>query len=365
MRQRVAILGLGLIGGSIGLALTQSRFAAKVTGYDMEASTRGLALQNGAVDEVFASPEEAVQEADLVIMAVPVRQIVPLAGRIMPFLLPGAVLSDVGSTKSEIVREMESMLPDGVYFVGGHPMAGSERGGIAAADRYLLENAFYIITPTARTNPGALKELRSLIEAVGARPVELDPQKHDVIVATVSHLPHLVAAVLVNVAGATNGDSKQVLGLAAGGFRDTTRIASGDPNLWLDILLSNKNYVLEALDRFQQALAETARAIAGANEDAITGFLGQAQQLRREIPARTKGFLPVMHELVVTVPDRPGMIAEISRVLGDNQVNIIDIEILRLREGEGGSIRLAFRDEVEAEMAVSLLMRHGLKAKRR
>ncbi|MHB8157155.1 MAG: prephenate dehydrogenase/arogenate dehydrogenase family protein, partial [Desulfocucumaceae bacterium] len=258
----------------------------------------------------------------------------------------------------------EALLPAGSFFIGGHPMAGSEIEGITGADPYLFENAFYILTPGEDTPGHCLNSLIKLVEGIGSRPILMEPVEHDLSVAAVSHLPHLVAATLVNCLFDLPGNEKISI-LAAGGFRDTTRIAAGSPDMWRDIFITNQTSILKALNSFRDRLDEFQQAIEGQNQQKIYEVLFRAKNLKSGIPAKRKGYLPALWEIVVTVPDRPGVIGEIAIILGGSGINISDIEILRVREGEGGTIRIAFASQKEQDTAALLLSNSGIPVKKR
>jgi prephenate dehydrogenase len=352
--KRVTIIGVGLIGGSLGMALCRSGLAKEVIGAGSRLKNLSVAVEMGAVNRIVSSPEEGAVGADLVVIATPVSATIPVLKKILPYLTPGAVITDVGSTKAAITGQAEKLLPEGISFVGGHPMAGSERAGVRAADPYLFENAFYLITPNAGTPPDALKKVKMLAEGVGAKVVEIEPELHDFAIAAVSHLPHMLAATLVNaVAGMP--DSEKFLPLAAGGFRDTTRVAAGNPVMWRDIFVTNRVCMQEVLRFFRAELDYFESLIAGEKEEAVHRKLERAREVRSGLSSRTKGYLPCLYEIVVTVPDRPGIIAGFTSYLAEAGINISDIEILRVREGEGGTVKLAFTAEKERDAAVRIL----------
>ena len=355
---RVVIVGVGLIGGSLGMALCRRGLAREVVGTGSEPENLRLALELGAIHRFTVSTAGAVAGADLVIIATPVSATIPVLLELLPHLSGGAVVTDVGSTKGEVVREAERAVRPGISFVGGHPMSGSEKTGVRGADPYLFENAFYIITPTPQTPPGALESVRKLAAGVGARVLEMNPEAHDLAVSAVSHLPHLTAAALVNTAARAPG-SEDALPLAAGGFRDTTRIASGSPSMWRDIFISQRKQVVKMLQCFKEELALFEDMLLAGDGKAIQARLEYARQVRSGIPAKTRGYLPALHELVLTVPDRPGAINGFTRHLLEAGINISDIEILRVREGEGGTIRVGLATEEEQEEAVQVLREHG------
>lgn len=355
---RAAIIGVGLIGGSLGMSLGARGIAGEVVGSGSPIESLRLALELGAVERYAATPAEGVAGADLVIIATPVSVTIPVLLEIMPHLSPGAVVTDVGSVKAGIVREAKNILRPGVSFIGGHPMAGSEQAGVKGADPYLFENAFYVLTPTRHTPPEALEAGKRLAEGVGGRVIEMTPERHDQAVAAVSHLPHLLAAALVNTVLQTP-DSEGILPLAAGGFRDTTRIAAGSPQMWRDIFMANRTQLLEMVGRFRGELDLFERAIEQGRADAIMTRLESARAVRRSLPAKTKGYLPCLFEVLLNVPDQPGIIARFTAYLAQAGINVIDIEILRVREGEGGTIRLGFAGAEEQESAVQVLREKG------
>lgn len=362
---RVAIIGVGLIGGSLGMAIIGRELALEVVGVDLDEEYLQMAAKMGAVHRGVVSPAEGVKDADLVVISTPVGLTGDILKEIAPHLKPGVLVTDVGSTKAQIVQSAMELLPTGIDFIGGHPMAGSEQAGVAGADRYLFENAVYILTATPQTTTQNITRLRNLLEAIGARVIEMDAEEHDMTVAGVSHLPHLVAAALVNTAGKLQSECEKIFMMAAGGFRDVTRIASGHPLMWRDICLTNKDKILRAMATFRQALDEFEEDITACNGDRLEQRFDRAKQLRAAIPAKMKGYLPVLHELVVTVPDKPGVLAGITTVLADVGININDIEILRVREGDGGTIRLGFGSQTDQEKAYIVLQSRGISVGKR
>lgn len=362
--RRVAIVGVGLIGGSLGMALCTWGLAGEVVGMGSRVENLRLAVDLGAIHRFTDSLAEGVAGSDMVIIATPVSATIPVIKQILPCLSPGAVVTDVGSAKAGIVSEAEKVTPSGISFVGGHPMAGSEQAGVKGADPYLFENAFYIITPTSNTPPHALEAVEKLATGIGARIVKMDPVEHDLAVAAVSHLPHLLAATLVNTVAHIPG-SEKILPLAAGGFRDTTRIAAGSPSMWRDIFVANREQVLKMLRRYRAELDIFENSINNENKEAIHDSLEKARVVRSNLPAKTKGYLPCLYEVVVNVPDQPGIIAGFTTHLAEAGINISDIEILRVREGEGGTIRVGFATEEEQEKAVRVLREKGYTVRKR
>lgn len=360
----ICIVGVGLVGGSLGLAIRNCGTAGTVVGCDIDLKALSAARKTGAIDYGTSDIVEAVKEADIVVLSTPVETFGQLAEQMLPSLKPGAIVTDTGSTKGEIVRKLQLLISGNNEFVGGHPMTGSEKGGIRAADQYLFENAVYVLTPTEANTDSAIATITALGEAVGSNVVIMDPEEHDSIVAAVSHVPHITASSLVGTLMEISREYPAAPLLAAGGFRDTTRIAAGDPDLWLQICFSNREKVVSMLDVLCSKLMAARQYIKEGNRQELRAFLAEAREQRLKIPSRLRGILPGLFELVVTVPDRPGVIGFISVLLGKNNVNIIDIEILRVREGDGGTIRLGFQSEKERDRAEAVLKENHVPVKR-
>ncbi len=356
MLWNIYIIGLGLIGGSLGLALKDSNLVGKVAGTDNDPQTISQALKMGAIDE-YASIPQGIPAADAVFLCAPLSCYASIVEEIEPWLKTGTIVSDVGSTKEMVMHLLQS-LPPTIWKIGGHPMAGAETKGILGADRYLFENAVYILTPDENTPQEILKSFTALIETTGARIKILSAARHDEIAASISHIPHLAAAALVNLTG---GDEEHLM-MAAGGFRDTTRIASSNPELWEDILFSNREHLINRLDEFIFNLNNIKSALHDGEKDTISKYLGSAKEIRDRIPRVHRGLMPEISELVCIVPDRPGIIGKLGAILSEDNINIVDIEILRVREGDGGTIRLGVPSVSDAHRAVSALQNHAIKA---
>jgi prephenate dehydrogenase len=356
MGTRVAILGLGIIGGSLGLALNQGK-DMEVAGYDRDPETMEQALQMGAV-KWTGSLRELSAWADCIFLCTPINTLVDIAREAARFCRKGCLITDVGSTKQGIVRVFDDLAEMGLRGVGGHPMAGSERQGITGADRYLFENAVYVLTPGGNTPQGAVEELSLLLGPTGAHIITMDAEKHDRLVAMVSHLPHLVASALVSMLQGQD----EALALAAGGFRDTTRVAGGNPELWTEILLSNRRLLAEQLEAFTEQLTHLKDMLKEDRALELHDFLSTARRIREAMPAKRKGLSLTEQELVCIVPDKPGIIGALGSYLGEKGINIADIEILRVREGDGGTIRIGLSREEDGPAAVDALQSQGIKA---
>ncbi len=280
MFKRVAILGLGLIGGSIGLALHRARAAEQVVGYDLGKGVTNQARKVGAIDQPYSVLADAVRGSELVILATPVGAMKALLQDVASSVLPGAVVTDVASTKVQVISWAEEFLPSNVTFVGGHPMTGKELSGVEAADASLFQDHIYCLTPTARTNPTAITKVTTFIETLGARVRFLEPAEHDGQVAGVSHLPFLASIALMNTVaeGSAWGDAAL---LAAGGFRDTTRLAAGNPEMYRDICLTNAEALTRWLDEYIRTLSSLRERIA-AHDRSLDETFARAQQLRQQ-----------------------------------------------------------------------------------
>ncbi len=356
MAEEVLIIGLGLIGGSLGLALQGAPLVKGITGLDKSAEAVEQAIKMGAID---ASPalHEAVAGADVIFLCSPMSAYPQILRDILPFVRPGTVITDVGSTKTKVAALFEG-LPGEICGIGGHPMAGSETAGIQGADRYLFENALYILTPAEHASRTAVERLSRLIELTGAKVHVIDAALHDLITAQVSHVPHLAAAALVNV---TRGERRAMM-MAAGGFRDTTRVASGSPTLWQDIIFSNAHYISSELEKLINELERMRQAIRASNREEVLAWLEQARTIRAQIPAWQRGLVGSCSDIICIVPDEPGVIGKLGNILGSCQVNIVDLEILRIREGDGGTIRISVPDDEAAGRAVQALGEEHIKA---
>ena len=353
---QAAIAGVGLIGGSVALGLRQRFLARRVIGYDANVDVLREAEALGVVDEVRATPGEWLRECDLVVLAAPMRALAPLARALAPFLSPRALVTDVGSVKAGIAAEMEAL---GVQnFVPGHPMAGSERGGVTHAQAALLENAVWVLTPTDHTPLTALSRARTLVEHLGAAPVVMPPDAHDSLVATVSHLPYLASLALTHMVAR---DERLSL-LAAGGFRDLTRVASGDPRMSRDMVVENRAALREALTRFRRQLERLEEDLD--QPDELLAAAQEGKRTRDSLPVVRRSLLPPKHDLVVAVPDRPNQIGMVTQALGAAGVNIKDIEVLAIRE-EGGAMRLGLETPEDVRRAAEILGGAGFEVRGR
>ena len=277
--KKVSIIGLGLIGGSLGMAIREKGLAEKVVGIPRRKETIEEAKGKGAIDEGTIELPVGVKDADLTFIATPISAIIPTLKTIAPYLKPGAIVTDVGSTKSLIVKEAQKFIPKGVSFIGGHPMAGLEVTGMAAAKVDLFDGAAYFLTPTKKVAPKALEILKSFLENLKVRIFILPPEEHDKIVAGISHLPLVLAISLINTI-ADLKEKEEMLKVAAGGFKDTTRIAAGSPIMGRDIFLTNKKAVLKMLKKFKESFKKLEALIKESDSEKLMAELEKARSIR-------------------------------------------------------------------------------------
>jgi prephenate dehydrogenase len=338
----VTIVGVGLVGGSVALA-ARAAGVDRVTVYDADADVRARLTALGIGTEVAATLAEAVRGADLVVIATPAPTVPAVVEAVAQEAEPHAFLTDAASLKYDLTVDVESRLRaigvDPGRFVGGHPMAGSERSGPDAADASLFQGATWVLTPSDATGDEALHGVSAFLQHLGARVLVLPADRHDELVALVSHLPQVVASTLADVAGtAVETTGEAVLALAGGGFRDTTRIAASDPGLWLGILRGNRAAVLEALDRFRDRLEEVRAALASEDWDSLEEVLAAGSAARRRLVSKGEELTVV--DLVVALDDRPGSLAAVTTALGEAGINIEDLAMRHAADVPRGALLL-------------------------
>jgi prephenate dehydrogenase len=281
--KNITILGVGLIGGSLGLALKKHKFSGTIMGLGRRLSTLGIALEKGAVDRITLDFAEAIESANIVVISTPVELIAPMAEQVVKYAKDGCIITDVGSVKRMPISIIESFLPENLYFVGAHPMAGSEKSSVAAARADLFENALCILTPTENTNPKALKMIEFLWRTVGANVTVMSPTEHDFLIAAASHLPHLTACLLAKTVGDIRNDAGNALDFTATGFADTTRIASGSPEIWKGIFMQNADMLIPMIEQLMANLEAFKKILADKDEAQLEKILTQAKKVRDSI----------------------------------------------------------------------------------
>jgi prephenate dehydrogenase len=351
---RIAVLGVGLIGGSIGLA-ARRRLEAEVAGFDPDQGTVDRALAAGAIDRGESSIEEACEGADIVFCAAPVGRLTELASAALASSAPETVVTDVGSTKRDIV----AALGTDQRFIGGHPLAGAETSGVENAREDLFEGARWYLTPKAERSSGLLYDrLQRTVAGLGARVQAIDAEAHDRLMATVSHVPHVVANVLVGQAAAELTRDSERMPEVGPSFRDTTRVAGANPAIWGDIFASNREAVAEAVEAVAARLGEAAELIRDGERDAVAEWhTGAAADRRRLLETELAG--GPLRELRVVVANRPGTIAELALALGEAGVNIEDMALYPAPDMTSGAVSLWVSGEEQAERAAELVRELG------
>jgi len=357
--ERVVIIGVGLIGGSLGAALKALPDAPYVTGVARDERTRQVALERSVVDEALApsDADAALLAADLVVIATPVSAAGDWLERLGRLDYAG-VVTDVASTKAAITADAARLLGDGATFIGAHPMAGSERSGVDAADAELFHGAYYVLCPSEDTPADAYSALHHLVTSIGARAIAVSPDAHDRAVAAISHVPHVAASALTNLAAARVDDGEDVLRLAAGGFKDMTRIAAGSPELWTGICLDNRDAVIAALVDLSAQLEGFATLLASGDRPGLRDWLDRAAQVRRALPARWVPASARLHELTVAMTDRPGAVSTVTQAAARAGCNIEDIGIDHVTE-DTALLSIVLTDEGDVEALVAGLRADG------
>ena len=336
------VVGLGLIGASMALALRQAGW--RVTGEDIRDETFALALANGVIDQGPLTDEHR-----LVVIAVPAGSVVRVANNVLRNFTDGElIVTDVAGVKSAIVAEIGD-----VRFLGGHPMAGSELRGLRGAREDLFQGCNWVLTPTERTEPALYSTLHGILREIGANVVAVSAEDHDRLVALASHVPHLLAGALMNEAAEAAKEDAVLLQLAAGGFRDMTRIAAGDPTIWPDVLFENRDAVTSTLLSLEERLAQLRAALSGEERELIEESLQTASEARRQLPGRALSSENLAY-LRVEISDQPGSLAMVTRAASELLINIYDIEISHGIEGVAGTLLLAI-DALQADDLSSAL----------
>lgn len=366
MIERLALLGTGLIGGSLGLALRDAHPSLAIVGYDRP-SVLDTAYERDAITARAADPRTAVADADVVLFATPLATTLRLMDETADHLSPGTLVTDVASVKQPVMKQASDVLPSTVSFIGGHPMAGSEHSGIEHADPLLFENAVYALCLPPDASPEALNDtfapVVDLVESVGGRPLLLEAAQHDRTAAQVSHLPQLLAVALVNALAESDAPDT-ALDFAAGGFRDMTRIAASPFDMWRDILIGNESAIQDALSHFGRLLQRLRNRLLSNDLEALETLFDTARTTRARIPREAKGFLHPLANVYLQAPDRPGVLTDFTGVLADDGLNIKDLELQKFREGTGSTFRLGFETTSDAEHAAHLLQEAGYDAHR-
>jgi len=357
MYDTVGIVGLGLLGGSLAKAFKNRAGAKKIIACNRNDDVLKLALDEGVIDEGTTVINDKFSECDIIFICTPVDCIFPSALELSKYIKKGCILTDVGSTKGNIYTKMLD-LSDKVLFIGGHPMTGSEKYRYNYSKEHIFENAYYIVAPSDNVPEEETEKFKSALKMIGALPVEVSPFEHDYIVASISHVPHIIASCLVNNVKRLDGENQRMQMLAAGGFKDITRIASSSPDMWESICIENKKEILKVLESYEATIHEFKNHLKAEDKNGIHDLLNEAKTYRDNFSNNTPGLITKRYEIVVDVLDRPGSIAVIAVLLSSNGVNIKNIGIVNSRE-EDAPLFISFANEEEREKSVRLLRNHN------
>lgn len=354
---KIGFIGLGLIGGSIAKRLKVLHPDLTIIATAGHLATIEEAYAEGLIANSTLCDISDFYDCDYIFLCTPVQQNIAYLRQLKGYVHEHCIITDVGSVKSDIHREVSALGMER-QFIGGHPMAGSEKTGLLNAKDSLLENAYYIITPTAQSSKTAIADFRELVESLGAIPLILDYEQHDYATAAISHLPHIIAYNLVNLVRECDDSADTMRTIAAGGFKDITRIASSSPIMWENICLSNQEQLLKLIDIFINMMQQTKADIENANGDALIESFTLAKDYRDSITISRNGVLKQVYEIYIDLHDEAGEIATIATILATNNLSIKNIGIIHNREFEDGVLRLEMYDKDSLDASIKLLKRH-------
>lgn len=351
-------IGLGLIGGSLAKALKAADASIRILAFDADRDTLSLAVNEGIVDMAANGIDQTFSLCDYLFLCAPVSCNEENLSAIKSILSPDCLLTDVGSVKSTTHAKITKLGLD-AQFIGGHPMAGSERTGYANASPRLLENAYYILTPTPEVSSHKVAAYEALVNKMGAIPLILSPSQHDFVTAAISHLPHVAAAALVNLVQTSDSAEGTMRQVAAGGFKDITRIASSSPAMWRQICLSNPHNLSKLLDAYIESLQAVKTALNTQDGETLFTFFDTARTYRDSFSSASHGPIKRIYDLSLDIADRPGALAHAATLLAEAEISIKNIGITHNREIEEGSMRIEFPDEASQLRARTLLEQAG------
>ncbi|GAE91372.1 prephenate dehydrogenase [Gracilibacillus boraciitolerans JCM 21714] len=358
MKKTVLIAGLGLIGGSLALSIRETE-DIHLIGFDSNYSTLEYAKMNKMVDEVYSDFKEAILQSDICILAAPVSVTIEMIHQLskLPLTKP-IIITDVGSVKGPIIDAANQINSEMISFIGGHPMAGSHKKGIQAAKKNLFENAIYVLSPTTSSSNKDLEQLQALLTPTKSKFLILEPEEHDEMTSVISHFPHLIASSLVHQARSWQKTHPYIPKLAAGGFRDITRIASSNPLMWRDIFFQNRPKMSRLLGDWIEEMIHLKTLIDTGEKSQIQEYLEQAREYRDGLDSRKQGAIPSYYDIYVDIFDQPGAILKVIELLSSHDISINNIEILELREGITGVLRLSFQNKNDQEFSQAILKKN-------
>lgn len=352
--QKIGFIGLGLIGGSIAKKLHALHPELTIIATAHHAETVAEAFKEHLIINNTPCELKDFADCDYIFLCTPTKKNIEYLQQLKDVISPDCIITDVGSVKSEIHREVIRLGLE-ANFIGGHPMAGSEKTGLSNASETLLENAYYIITPTTKSPSPAVEELTELVRSLGAIPLVLGYEQHDYATAAISHLPHVIAYSLVNLVRESDDENEIMKTIAAGGFKDITRIASSSPVMWENICLSNQEQILKLTDCYIHALQNIRSSVADAKSDDIISFFRNAKDYRDSITTPVRGSLQKNYSVYCDLVDEAGAIATLATIMASHNISIKNIGILHNREYEDGVLQIEFYEEDALEKAVKLM----------
>lgn len=356
--KKIGVIGLGIIGGSIVKAVKRKGLCGTVVAYDHDTNTMELALKEGTIHQAAGGIDDTFRGCEIVFVCVPVKKIPEIVKQLNGVVDPDCILTDVGSTKADVMEAVRNINLS-CRFIGGHPMAGSEASGYKASRHTLLENAYYVLTPLEGTEEFYINKLADFLKLLGALPIIVDPANHDYATAAISHVPHVIASALVNTIKQLDGSNKLMHTLAAGGFRDITRIASSEPSIWENICLTNRDNIIKVLNELGRNIDTFVKFLSGSDDEKIRDFFHRAKEYRDTFSDRRVGALIKTYDITVDVEDKPGVITAVAGELGKHQINIKNIGINNSREMEGGAMAISFYDRESQEKSYHILKQMG------
>ncbi len=356
-KKKIGFIGLGLIGGSIAKAIRQYHPDYEIVAFDKNKETLALATQESVIDVACTTIDDNFHRCNYIFLCAPVSYNTAYLKQLKSYLHDDCILTDVGSVKTSIHKEVIALDME-KYFIGGHPMAGSEKSGFVNAKAMLIENAYYILTPSAKVSKEKAEAYAQFVESLKALPVVMEYEEHDYITGAISHLPHIIASTLVNYVKEHDNSNELMKHLAAGGFKDITRIASSSPTMWQHICLKNKDNIVNILEEYIALLEETKRSVQEESEQEIYNLFETSKNYRNSIPGGSSGPIKRMFAVYCDIIDEAGGIATIATILAANNINLKNIGIIHNREFEEGVLRIEFYDEASSHKAAELLQKY-------
>ena len=356
--EKVGFIGLGLIGGSIAKTIKKKYPDTTLIATARHADTIQEAHDFGTIENDTLLPLSDFADCDYIFLCTPVQQNLIYLKKLKSVIKPSCIITDVGSVKSDIHKAVTALGME-ANFIGGHPMCGSEKTGFFNATEYLLENAYYIITPTAKTTPAQLEEFHALVKSLGSVPMILDYEKHDFATAAISHLPHIIASSLVNLVNKLDNEAEYMKTIAAGGFRDITRIASSSPVMWEQICMENHENISTVLDEYIRMLIQIRCSIDNQEADNLYDMFARSRDYRDSIDATSSGLINKTYMLYIDIVDEAGGIATIATILAMEGISIKNIGIIHNREFEQGVLKIEFYEQNALEKGCALLKKRN------